>query len=87
MALTSEDLHNIKHLFDDRFDQLDGRLDQYDRQLAAIRGDIENLAIATAQQFAVIDERFDSVDEDLADVKSVVADHGYRLTRVERHAA
>lgn len=121
MALTTEDLHNIKHLFDDKFERID-------EQFVAVRRDIDNLAIATAQQFAVIDERFaavdarfeaiderfdaiderfaavdarfeaidvrfnaldrrfDSVDEDLADVKSVVANHGYRLTRVERHA-
>jgi len=118
MTLTTQDLHSIKHLFDDRFDgidrrldamdtrldkmdgrldkmdtrldKMDGRLNGHDSQFAAIRGDIDDLAIASAQQFDQIDRHFedvhgklDDLKEDLAVVKDVVKDHSFRISRLE----
>jgi septal ring factor EnvC (AmiA/AmiB activator) len=61
MALTDQDLRKISHLFDDKFDRIDA-------QFGAVRGDIDNLALATAQQFAQVDMQFAQVDKQFAQV-------------------
>ena len=97
MTLTTEDLTSIKHLFDDKFEHIDAQFENVHQQIAAVRGDIDNLALATAQQFAEVDRQFAEVDqqftevhEQLADIrddvvvtKDMVKDHSFRITRLE----
>ncbi len=87
MSLTAEDLNNIKHLFDDRFDKIDGRLSDIDSRFDRVDQDIENLATATQQQFEVVINRLDQVQDDVAVIKDIVKDHSFRITRLEHHIA
>lgn len=127
MALTTEDLTNIKHLFDDRFDHIDTRLDGIDarldgidtrldgiderldnidthldhidlrldghdqrfigidQQFAAVHTSIDRLATATKVQFDEVLTGLGQVKDDVAVIKDIVKDHGFRLTRLEHH--
>lgn len=91
MALTLADLNSIKGVVETvvnpQFAEIDRQFIDVHHQLSQVRRDIEDLAANTAEQFLVIDKRFDRVDEDLAGVKAVASDHGYRITRLEHKTA
>ena len=94
MALTAQDLNSIKHLFDDRFDAIDARLDKHDQHFATIHEEIDALARATQAQFAETDAKIDKLSgdveklsEDVVVIKEFVKDHSFRITALEHHQA
>jgi archaellum component FlaC len=71
--LTPADLKNIKHLFDDKFDQIDSRFDQIDDRFSQID-----------DRFSQIDARFEQVDGRLGHIDNRLDRIDNRLDKHDR---
>ena len=73
MALTTEDLQNIKQLLDNRLEPFERRFDEFATATRAELNDISNV--------------LDDIKDDVAVVKDIVKDHSFRIARLEQRIA